>query len=83
MYSRDSMSQWPPHVTGFLLQFLAELFDERKISRTTLLMNGKFTAHALRLAAQCSIPVGLHFNLTEGKPISGELTSKLINGKTK
>jgi len=62
---------------------ITELFAERKISRTTLLMNGKFTAHALRLADQCCIPVGLHFNLTEGKPICASVdVESLIDTET-
>ena len=44
-------------------------------------MNGRFLHHASSLTMQHGIPVGLHFNLTEGIPISGKNAScsKLYN----
>ena len=35
-------------------------------------MNARYVHHAKSLAMESKIPVGLHFNLTEGNPISGK-----------
>ena len=36
-------------------------------------MNGRSLNHAKKLAEIYGIPVGLHFNLTEGLPCSGKM----------
>jgi len=49
---------------------IKDLYVDGKISRATVIMNGRFLHHASSLTMQHGIPVGLHFNLTEGIPIS-------------
>lgn len=46
----------------------------RSISSASVLANGTTAAAALTHAVQIRLPVGLHFNITEGKPLSSPQT---------
>ena len=61
-----------PRVSFILRYPNPDLYVDGKISRATVIMNGRFLHHAAALTMQHGIPVGLHFNLTEGIPISGK-----------
>ncbi|CAD5125392.1 DgyrCDS13627 [Dimorphilus gyrociliatus] len=57
-----------------------ELFLEKKISRTSVLLSGYSSRHALDVAGKKSYSVGLHLNLTEGYPIGvSSFESSLTN----
>ena len=59
-------------VNRFRTDGLVEAFISRPaaISNVAMLVNGHDTDRAAKLAKQWSIPTGLHFNVTEGRPIS-------------
>ena len=52
---------------------IINLFQRQAISSTSLLVNGDYAHHGLTLAAQHRIPIGLHLNLTEGRPVTTDL----------
>jgi predicted glycoside hydrolase/deacetylase ChbG (UPF0249 family) len=52
---------------------IVDLFRRQIISSTSLLINGDHANQARTLAAQYRIPIGLHLNLTEGRPITTDL----------
>ena len=49
---------------------IIELFELKKISSASIIMNGKNAEQSLRIARLKNYPVGLHINLTEGKLIN-------------
>ena len=49
---------------------ICELFKEGHITNTVLMANMLAAEEAIRLAKQNKINTGIHFNLTEGKPLS-------------
>lgn len=49
---------------------IVECYRNGAVTRTTLLVNGRASMEASQLAKSYQIPLGLHLNLTEGKPIS-------------
>jgi predicted glycoside hydrolase/deacetylase ChbG (UPF0249 family) len=62
---------------------IVDAFLENKISNTTLLVNGLFAKEAADLALTHNIPLGLHFNITEGKPVCKlEQVSTLCDSNT-
>jgi predicted glycoside hydrolase/deacetylase ChbG (UPF0249 family) len=58
----DDFGYCPERNKGIL-----EAFRHEKISNTTLLVNGLYSKDAVALAN--NMPIGLHFNVTEGRPI--------------
>jgi hypothetical protein len=52
---------------------IIEAFRNDGISSATLLVNGLFAKDAVQLALENKLPLGLHFNITEGKPICNPL----------
>jgi predicted glycoside hydrolase/deacetylase ChbG (UPF0249 family) len=54
-------------------QAIVELFVRNSISSASLLVNGDNALQACSLAEQVHLPMGLHLNLTEGRPITNEL----------
>lgn len=53
---------------------IVDLFKQRSISSTSLLVNGDNASQACLYAQQYQIPMGIHLNLTEGRPITKDLT---------
>ena len=49
---------------------IVESYQQHGISAVSLLANCKHTDHAVALAKMHAMPVGLHFNITEGCPLS-------------
>ena len=49
---------------------ICELFKEGYITNTALMANTDAAEEAIRLAKQNKINAGIHFNLTEGRPLS-------------
>lgn len=63
---------------------IVECFKKNSISAVSILANCKFTGHAIDLAQKHKIPVGLHFNITEGYPLSDpQLVSSLVRSDGK
>ena len=60
---------------------IVELFRNKSISSSSLLVNGVEAASACRLAETFELPLGLHWNLTEGRPISGRTTTSLVDAQ--
>ena len=59
---------------------IIESFKGKSISSSTLLVNSLFAKEAVELALANKLPLGLHFNITEGRPISNlEHVSTLVN----
>ncbi len=55
---------------------IKEAFDKNLISSTTMVANGEAYELAVQLAKnELDGKVGIHFNLTEGRPLSGEILS--------
>jgi predicted glycoside hydrolase/deacetylase ChbG (UPF0249 family) len=54
---------------------IIEAFNNKSISSSTLLVNSLFAENAVKLAFDNNMPLGLHFNITEGKPISRNVSS--------
>ncbi|CAF3973336.1 unnamed protein product [Adineta steineri] len=52
---------------------IVDLFRRQAISSTSLLINGDYASEAHKLATLHHIPIGLHLNLTEGRPITTDL----------
>lgn len=54
---------------------IAEAFDRKLITDTTAIVNSKFCAEALMVAKKkgFSNRIGIHFNLTEGNPLTEEI----------
>lgn len=44
--------------------------NSKSISSTSVLANGLYAESALKTAIKFNLPIGLHFNITEGKPLS-------------
>jgi len=60
---------------------VVELYKSGKISSATIMVNlGETSEEAIFLAKDNNIPVGLHFNLTLGRPLSKDV-STLCNSK--
>ena len=53
---------------------ILDLFEQRSISSTSLLVNGDYAAHACTQAKRTHLPMGLHLNLTEGRPVTDDLS---------
>ncbi|XP_050966235.1 carbohydrate deacetylase isoform X4 [Labeo rohita] len=61
-------------------QGIVDLFKAGGISNVSLLVNAVSAEHAAELAKRNHIPIGLHANLSEGLPVSQDLTgSTLLN----
>jgi predicted glycoside hydrolase/deacetylase ChbG (UPF0249 family) len=75
----DDLGYCPERNRGILVAFS----EGHHISSASVLVNALFSADAVRLSLEKNLPIGLHFNITEGKPIS-ELTKvkTLIDKKT-
>eukprot|EP01121_Diplochlamys_sp_Union-15-3_P004483 TRINITY_DN14677_c0_g1_i1.p1 TRINITY_DN14677_c0_g1~~TRINITY_DN14677_c0_g1_i1.p1 ORF type:complete len:112 (-),score=8.94 TRINITY_DN14677_c0_g1_i1:525-860(-) len=58
---------------------ICECFLNGLVSSVSLLVNGEAVQHAVDLAKKINIPMGLHLNLTEGKPIHSTVSSLLDN----
>ena len=59
---------------------MLECFKTNSITTTSLLVNCKHSEAGAKLLARQQLPVGLHFNLTEGGPVSKpELVASLVN----
>ncbi|CAF3746674.1 unnamed protein product [Rotaria sordida] len=60
---------------------IIDLFKQKSISSTSLLVNGDNAYQACLYAKQYNLPMGIHFNLTEGRPITKNLLKikSLIN----
>ena len=54
-------------------QAIIDLFNQQAISSASLLVNGDYAQHACSLAHASRLPMGIHLNLTEGRPISQDL----------
>ncbi|CAF4050352.1 unnamed protein product [Rotaria magnacalcarata] len=52
---------------------IVELFQQKSISSTSLLVNGDNAYQACLYAKQYDIPMGIHLNLTEGRPVTNDL----------
>ena len=52
---------------------IIDLFRRQVISSTSLLVNGDYACEARALAVMNRVPIGLHLNLTEGRPITSDL----------
>lgn len=55
---------------------IIDAFNNKAISSSTLLVNSLFANDAAKLANEYNLPLGLHFNITEGESISP--SSKVI-----
>jgi predicted glycoside hydrolase/deacetylase ChbG (UPF0249 family) len=53
---------------------IIQCFEKGLITSATLLVNGYEAYQAVQLAKQTGLPIGLHFNITEGTPISRPTT---------
>lgn len=60
---------------------IGDLFKAKLISSTSLLVNGLEAENACRLADAIDLPMGLHWNLTEGQPISKRQMTSLVDQK--
>ncbi|CAF1294768.1 unnamed protein product [Rotaria sp. Silwood1] len=60
---------------------IIDLFKQKSISSTSLLVNGDNSYQACLYAKQYNLPMGIHFNLTEGRPITNDLSKikSLVN----
>uniref|UniRef100_H2YJR9 Carbohydrate deacetylase n=1 Tax=Ciona savignyi TaxID=51511 RepID=H2YJR9_CIOSA len=59
---------------------ILDCYLNQSVSVVSILANCKHTDHAVRLAIQHKVALSLHFNLTEGKPLScGTDVSSLID----
>ena len=54
-------------------QAIIDLFNQQAISSASLLVNGDYAQDACALAHASRLPMGIHLNLTEGRPISPDL----------
>ncbi|CAF1459711.1 unnamed protein product [Adineta ricciae] len=52
---------------------IIDLFKQQSISSTSLLINGSSAYQASVAAQLCNLPVGIHLNLTEGRPVTDDL----------
>ncbi|ELT97964.1 hypothetical protein CAPTEDRAFT_146733 [Capitella teleta] len=62
---------------------ILECFQQKAISRTSLMVNASDTERSACLAVHAGLTIGLHFNITEGKPVSPikEIPSLLKDGQ--
>ncbi len=60
---------------------IVDLFKQKSISSTSLLVNGDNACQACSYAKIYNIPMGIHLNLTEGRPVTMDLSQikSLIN----
>lgn len=60
---------------------IVDLFKRKSISSTSLLVNGDHAHQACSYAKVYSIPMGIHLNLTEGRPVTKDLSqiNSLVN----
>lgn len=59
---------------------IIESFKKGHITSASLLINSYEVQHAVNLAAEYCLPLGLHFNITEGHPVQPpERVSSLLN----
>ena len=70
IFNADDFSYCPERNRGII-----EAFNNKSISSSTLLVNSSFAENAVKLAFDNNMPLGLHFNITEGKPISRNVSS--------
>jgi len=60
---------------------IVDCYLKGAVTRTSLLVNGFACQHAVAMANFHKIPVGLHFNITEGTPVSDRAAvSSLLSG---
>ncbi len=52
-----------------------QLFDNKCISSGSILINGDNFENSIRIAKEKKLPLGIHINLTEGRPILNEVNS--------
>lgn len=52
---------------------IAEAFGEGIVTSASVLANGPSFASATRLARELALPVGVHLNLSEGRPLTGPI----------
>jgi len=63
-------------------QGIVEAFLKGIVTSTTLVANGKAFHDACQLAVQYALPTGIHFNLTDGKPLlPPDRIPSLVNDK--
>ncbi|MEE6512615.1 hypothetical protein FKM82_019714 [Ascaphus truei] len=64
-------------------QGIVECFRAGALSNVSLLVNGSAAAGAAELAQRYNIPIGLHANLSEGRPVCPELrqNSSLVSAR--
>ena len=48
---------------------IVKLFQDGIVSSASLLVNAESALEAIQLSKKCGIPLGIHLNLTEGRPI--------------
>lgn len=51
-------------------QGIVTCFQQGVISSVSLMVNCQYTTKAVELGKGCNIPMGLHFNITEGSPVT-------------
>lgn len=63
-------------------QGIIDCYLKGGITSATLMVNALYAKHAVDLAVKHGLPLGLHFNITEGKPISSiDMISSIIDSK--
>jgi predicted glycoside hydrolase/deacetylase ChbG (UPF0249 family) len=63
-------------------QGIIDCYLKNAITNATLLVNALYVEHAVDLALKHGLPLGLHFNITEGKPVSSiERINSIIDSK--
>jgi len=65
LINADDLGYSAPRNRGII-----QCFEKGLITSATLLINGYEAYQAVQLAKQTGLPIGLHFNITEGTPIS-------------
>ncbi|CAF1209033.1 unnamed protein product [Adineta steineri] len=62
-------------------QAIVDLFKQKSISSTSLLVNGSNVYQACLSAKMAHLPMGIHLNLTEGRPVTNDFNriESLIN----
>lgn len=58
---------------------IAECFLHGIVTSTSLLVNGHSAVHAIEIGRMYGMPLGIHINLTEGRPISDRHYQTLTN----
>lgn len=57
---------------------VCKLYENRRISSATVLINGYNAKEAIKQALSLGLPLGLHVNLTEGLPIRQDLEQNTL-----